>query len=273
MTPFSVCMAVYHGDKPTDLVTAVESIYQQQTLKPNEIILVVDGPVPAEMNRAIDKLKHNIGCMKVARFAENRGHAAARQAGIEAASNDVIALMDADDISLPNRFEKQIAFIETHPGIAVLGGQITEFVNSTSNVVGRRKVPLSHKEILAYIKKRCPFNQMTVILSRTQVLNAGGYQDWYCDEDYYLWTRMALEDCQFANLPDTLVNVRVGKEMYQRRGGWRYFKSEAKLQRYMLHHGVISLPRYLYNVAGRFAIQVAMPNSLRGFIFQRLFRE
>ena len=77
----------------------------------------------------------------------------------------------------------------------------------------------------------------------------------------------------FANLPDNLVNVRVGEEMYQRRGGVRYFKSEARLQKYMLNHDIISLPRFIYNIVGRFVIQVAMPNSLRGFVFQKIFRK
>ena len=266
-------MAVYHGDKPADFVTSVESIYQQQTLKPNEFVLVVDGPVPERMAKTISKLESDIECLKVIRFAENRGHAAARQAGLEAASNEVIALMDADDISLPNRFEKQIAFMEAHPDVAVVGGQISEFIDSTDNIVGRREVPLSNEEIYSYIKRRCPFNQMTVMLSRAKVIEAGGYIDWFCNEDYYLWIRLALANNQFANLTDILVNVRVGKEMYQRRGGWRYFKSETKLQGYMLQHNVISLPRYLYNVAGRFVIQVAIPNRLRGFIFQKLFRK
>ena len=84
---------------------------------------------------------------------------------------------------------------------------------------------------------------------------------------------MALDGCKFVNVPDVLVNVRVGAEMYSRRGGWRYFRSEAKLQGYMLRHKLIGLPRYLYNVAGRFAVQVAMPNKVRGFVFQKLFRK
>lgn len=105
------------------------------------------------------------------------------------------------------------------------------------------------------------------------MLNVGGYQEWYCNEDYYLWIRMAQAGCKFANLPDVLVKVRVGKEMYQRRGGWKYFRSEKGLQDYMRKHRMISLARYCYNVAGRFVIQVAMPNRLRGFIFQKLFRK
>ena len=116
-------------------------------------------------------------------------------------------------------------------------------------------------------------NLVTVMFRKDAVQTIGGFIDWYCEEDYYLWIRMAEAGYKFANLPDTLVNVRVGKDMYRRRGGWKYFKSEAKLQGYMLSHKIISLPRYAYNVAGRFAVQVAMPNWLRGFVFQKLFRK
>ena len=116
-------------------------------------------------------------------------------------------------------------------------------------------------------------NLVTVMYRKSAVKAVGGFMDWYCEEDYYLWIRLAEARYKFANLPDNLVNVRVGKEMYQRRGGWRYFKSEARLQRYMLNHGIISFPRYCFNTFGRFVVQVAMPNKLRGFIFQKLFRK
>lgn len=133
MQNFSVCMAVYFGDKPIGLKLAVESIYQHQTLMPNEIVLVVDGPVHDEMNHIIAHLQKSIECLKVIRFKENLGHAAARRAGVAAAKNATIALMDADDISLPDRFEKQISYMAAHPEVAVVGGQIAEFINDDSN--------------------------------------------------------------------------------------------------------------------------------------------
>ncbi|MCM1140285.1 MAG: hypothetical protein NC453_17090 [Muribaculum sp.] len=114
---------------------------------------------------------------------------------------------------------------------------------------------------------------MSVTTLRSRVVAVGNYLDWLFNEDYYLWIRMAEAGYGFANLPDILVNVRVGKDMYARRGGWRYFKSEKGLQDYMLKRKMISMPRYCYNVLGRFVIQVAMPNRLRGFIFQKLFRK
>ena len=108
---------------------------------------------------------------------------------------------------------------------------------------------------------------------KSAVQAVGGFKDWHYNEDYYLWIRLAINGAHFANLSETLVFVRVGKEMYQRRGGWKYFKSERGIQRYMLQHKMISFPRYCYNVLGRFVVQVLMTNRVRGFVFQKLFRK
>lgn len=270
---FSVAMAVYRGDNAADFATAVHSIYSQQSVRPQEIIIVVDGPIPDELEATLAELKRQIDVIRFVRFDENRGHAAARQAGLEAASNELVAIMDADDISVPDRFEKQLAAFNDHPEAAVVGGQIKEFIDSTDNVVGERIVPLGDADIKRYLRSRCPMNLVTVMYRKQAVEAVGGFMDWYCEEDYYLWVRLAEAGYKFANVSDNLVNVRVGCEMYRRRGGWRYFKSEASLQWYMFRHDIISLPRYFYNVAGRFAVQVAMPNCVRGFIFQKLFRK
>ncbi len=269
---FSVCMCVYRGDKPEYFLTAVRSIINQ-SLRPSEIVLVVDGPIPQVLEEAISTLQQEFQSFKVVRFEKNQGHSMARRASIENASCEWVAIMDSDDIAVPDRFEKQFAFLSKYPDVHVLGGQIAEFIDSTDNVVGRRIVPCTHEELTHLIKRRCPFNQMSVTMLRSPLIDVGNYQEWYCDEDYYLWIRMMMHGCRFANLPDILVYARVGKEMYQRRGGWKYFKSEAKLQKYMWKHGIIALPRLCYNVFGRFVIQVAMPNWLRGFVFQKLFRK
>ena len=115
-------------------------------------------------------------------------------------------------------------------------------------------------------------NQVTVMFKKDDVAEVGGYIDWYCEEDYYLWIRLAIAGKKFGNVNENLVNVRVGDEMYQRRGGWKYFKSEAKLQKYMLSNGMINSLRYLINVCERLLLQVLMPNKLRGWIFQKLAR-
>ena len=155
----------------------------------------------------------------------------------------------------------------------MVGGIINEFIQTTENVVGTRMVPENDADIKEYLRSRCPMNLVTVMLKKSDVMKVGGYQDWYCEEDYYLWIRLTLAGYKFYNIQDNLVNVRVGEEMYQRRGGKKYFDSEVRLQKYMLNHNLISFPNYLYNVLVRFIVQVALPNKLRGWVFQTYARK
>ena len=208
----------------------------------------------------------------IIKLAKNQGLGNALRVAVEKAKYDWVARMDSDDIAVSNRFEKQITFLQENLDVDIVGGQITEFIDVESNIVGLRNVPLLSADINVYIKARCPFNHMTVMFRKDKILAVGNYIDWHYNEDYFLWIRMFLAGCQFANLPETLVNVRVGKEMYQRRGGWKYFLSEAKLQKYMFDNDIIGIIRFAYNVLGRFVIQVLMPNKLRCFVFQKLFR-
>lgn len=265
-------MSVYKNDNTTNFEDAVLSIYNQ-TCCPDEIILVIDGPVPELMRNTIDILKEKTGIMKVIQLEQNMGHAIARQTGLKAAKNDFCAVMDADDLSVSNRFEKQLKAFEQNPNVSVVGGLINEFIHKIDNVVGTRIVPEKDANIKEYLKSRCPMNLVTVMLKKSDVMKVGGYQDWYCEEDYYLWIRLALAGYKFYNIQENLVNVRVGEEMYQRRGGKKYFQSEARLQKYMLDHKLISFPKYVYNVLVRWTIQVAMPNRVRGWVFQTFARK
>lgn len=271
-TPFSVAISVYKSDDPKFFDRALFSITEMQTIKPDEIVLVVDGPVCEELNRVIEKYEHLYSIFHIIRLEKNGGLGNALKIAVESSKYDLIARMDSDDVSLPTRFEQQLRYFEEHPEVDIVGGDITEFIGDESNIVGKRVVPKSNEEIREYMRRRCAFNHMSVMYKRNAVQGAGGYQDWFYNEDYYLWIRMWLNHAVFANTGSILVNVRVGKEMYQRRGGWKYFKSEAKLQSFMLKKGVIRVPRYLVNVSERLILQVLMPNKVRGFLFQKLAR-
>lgn len=267
---FSVLICVYKKDNPEHFKQALESIINQ-TVIPNEVVLVVDGPIPESINKVI-KSMDEISFFKVVRILQNVGHGNARKIGLENCSNQLIALMDADDISVPDRFEKQLKCFELNGDLSVVGGNIKEFINSISNVIAIREVPQVDVDIKAYMKKRCPFNQPTVMFKHSDVMKAGGYQDWFCNEDYYLWLRMYQNGANFKNLKECLVYMRVSDEMYQRRGGWKYFKSEAGLQKYMLNNKIIVINNYIFNILIRFIVQVVMPNKIRGFLFKRFAR-
>ncbi len=268
--PFSVSMCVYGKDNPEWFKTAVNSVLDQ-TVKPKEIVLVVDGPVPNELDLIINEYEKN-PIFKIIRLEVNQGHGNARRIGLQSCSYDLVALMDADDICLSDRFEKQLRIFQESPEISIVGGNISEFIGEEDNIVGYRIVPETHEEIVKYLKKRCPFNQMTVMFNKNDVALVGGYVDWYCDEDYYLWIRMFLAKKKFANINEVLVNVRVGKEMYSRRGGWKYFKSERSLQIFMRKNKIINFGTYFFNVLKRFIVQVLLPNKLRGWIFKKFAR-
>lgn len=270
--PFSVAMSVYKNDNPAFFEKALESIITNQTQKPSEIIVVVDGPVSKELNDVLEKYTSQYSVFNVIRLSENGGLGNALRVAVENASNELIARMDSDDIAIPARFEKQLQFFALHPETDIVGGNISEFIDKPENTVGKRIVPTSDKEIKSYIKKRCPFNHMTVMFKKSVINRAGGYVDWYYNEDYYLWIRLYLNNAEFANVNDILVNVRVGEDMYRRRGGIKYFNSEAKLQKYMLDNKAIGLGRYILNVSERLVLQVLMPNSLRGWFFKRFAR-
>ncbi len=267
---FSVSMCVYKNDNSEHFHQAIESIINQ-TIKPNEIVLVVDGPIPPSIDHII-KLYEKEDFFNVIRLPENVGHGNARRIGLEYCTYELVALMDADDISLPDRFEKQIRCFKEDNSLSIVGGNIEEFIGTPDNIIGIRAVPENDKEIKEYLKKRCPLNQVTVMFKASVVEAAGGYIDWFNEEDYYLWIRMFQNNAVFKNLNDTLVYVRVGNEMYSRRGGWKYFSSEAKLQKYMLNNKIINVIDFAINVFLRFVVQVLMPNKVRGLVFAKFAR-
>lgn len=268
---FSATISCYKNDSPKDFETAFLSIYNQ-TVSPDEIIITVDGPISSELEQVVSRFEREFQAV-ILRSAQNNGLGMAHALAVSHAKYDYIAIMDADDISVPDRFEKQLAVIAEHPEIDVIGGQIDEFIGSPENVVGIRSVPLEDHMVKRYLRRRCPFNHMTILMNSHMVKEAGNYQDWHYNEDYFLYCRMLEKGAVFCNLPDILVHVRVGEEMYRRRGGWKYFKSEARLQGWMLRHKIISLPQYCMNVLLRLCVQVMMPNCLRGLVFRRLFRK
>ena len=268
---FSVSMSVYKNDNAQHFRDALDSLYNQ-TLLPSEIVLVVDGPVKSDISNVIFDFENKNKNFKVIRLDKNLGHAGARRAGLENCSFEIVALMDSDDLSVRNRFEKQITALLEEDLTTIVGGQIEEFDDDKDKVVGYRNVPLKDKEIKEYMKLRCPMNQVTVMFKKQDVLSVGGYMDWHNNEDYYLWIRMALAGQKFKNIDDVLVKVRVNHSTYNRRGGWRYFKSEKKIQSLMFKEKIIKLNRYIINVSIRFIVQIAMPNSVRKYLFIKLFR-
>ena len=268
---FSVSISVYNKDNPEYFSEALHSIYNQ-TLVPEEVVLVVDGPVSSKIKNIIHDYEVS-KLLKVVWLKDNVGHGKARRIGLNNCSNEYVAIMDSDDICDKERFEKQVECFRDDKDLSIVGGSIIEFIEDVSRVIGKRTIPSNHSDIVRYMKSRCPFNQMTVMFKKSDVEISGGYLDWYHNEDYYLWLRMYQNSCKFYNLQDVLVYARAGKDFYNRRGGWKYFVSELKLQRYMYKNGIINFLFFLRNILVRFIVQIILTNNLRGFVFKKYFRE
>lgn len=268
---FSVIMSVYKNDKPEQLDVALESIINQ-TLPPNEIIVVVDGPVPDESVRVLENKKQVYSELKVFYQKENQGLGAVLRIAVANAQYDYLARMDSDDIALPNRFELQMNEFRKDSKLSLVGGMITEFVDTPNNIISKRILPCSDADIKQFMKSRCGVNHMTVIMKKEDLLKAGNYQPDFRQEDYYLWARMILAGCTFKNIPEVVVNVRSGYDQFARRGGLKYYKDVLKFNRWMYEKKLISLPRMVYNDCVRGLVQFLLPNSIRTFIYKKALR-
>ena len=268
---FSVIMSVYKNDKPEQLDVALDSIINQ-TLPPNEIIVVVDGPVPDESVRVLENKKQVYSELKVFYQKENQGLGAVLRIAVANAQYDYLARMDSDDIALPNRFELQMNEFRKDSKLSLVGGMITEFVDTPDNIISKRILPCSDADIKQFMKSRCGVNHMTVIMKKEDLLKAGNYQPDFRQEDYYLWARMILAGCTFKNIPEVVVNVRSGYDQFARRGGLKYYKDVLKFNRWMYEKKLISLPRMVYNDCVRGLVQFLLPNSIRTFIYKKALR-
>ena len=273
MQEFSVLMSVYKNDVAENVKTAVKSIVEQ-TARPSQVVIVVDGPVPDYTLQALNDLqKEYVDLIEIYPLEQNVGLGNALKEGMKYCKYELVARMDSDDIAVESRFEKQLAMFENDGELSIVGSDIAEFIGDESNVVSVRDVPQEHNEIGEYLKKRCPFNHMTVMFKKSQVEKAGGYLHWFYNEDSYLWVRMYLAGCKFANIKENLVYARINEDTFYRRGGKKYYNSERDLFKFMLNNKIINKSQYRKSCLMRYIIQVLMPNRIRKFVFLKLMRQ
>lgn len=267
---FSVLMSLYIKENPLYLRQSLDSVFNQ-TQPPDEVILVEDGPLTNELYEVLEEFKKNYSNFITIPLSENQGLGKALNVGLIYCSHELVARMDTDDICFPNRFEKQIKFMSENPDIDISGSFIEEFEDSISNKKDIKTAPLTHSEISQYIKSRNPLNHPTVIFRKSAVLNAGGYQHFPLFEDWFLWVRMYLNGKKFANIQEPLLHFRVSKDMYNRRGGFKYAKDSTRFQWMLYQNKLKSLPAFIKDSSIRGTVYL-MPTKLREFIYTNFLR-
>lgn len=268
MLDFTVLMSIYHKENFEWFERALISIWDEQTLKPTQIVLVQDGPLTEELSAVLTGWKEKLGdILTLVPLEKNVGLAAALNEGLKHCQCELVARMDTDDIAVPERFERQLAFMQNNPEVAVSSGLIEEWSQDFSYKVSERCLPLHHQEIIKLAKKRSPISHPAVIFRKSAVLSAGGYPDIY-PEDYPLWGAMLSQGYIFANLSDLLLKMRVGNALTERRG-LQFLKGEIKIYRYFLDIGFINRFEYLTNCILRGAVRLS-PVWLKKILYKYL---
>lgn len=271
---YSVLMSVYKKDSPEYLQIALKSIYEQQSIKPDEIVIVVDGPIPENLREVLDSFKKDKEkIVKIIQQEQNKGLGEALKKGTEYCTGDYIFRMDSDDISVFDRFEKQINYIEKHSNIDVLGGNIAEFQKSIDEENKRLRVcPMNHEDIVKMGKKRNPMNHVTVCIKKEALVNSGGYQSLLYLEDYYLWLRMIVNNCKLENLNETLVLVRVGNGFEGRRSTKKHIEGWRTLQNFMKKNKMINFLEAKLNMI-YIRVFVSTPPWIKKIIYKFILRK
>ena len=270
-TKVSVLMSVYIKEKPEYFKAAMDSVLAQ-TYPASEIMLIEDGPLTEELYEAIRFYAERYPKVnKTFAFEQNQQLGRALAKGVELCRNELVARMDTDDIAMPDRIEKQVAYMEAHPEVHVLGGAIREF-NDEGTTDRVKLMPKTQEEILAYVKNRNPLNHMTVMFRKSAILEVGNYQHFPYLEDYSLWSRMLSKNYQIRNIDDILVKARTSMALVGRRSGWAYFKDFAKLRKLQHKLGLTSVLEYMISMAGTFVV-IMQPKFVKELAYKKILRK
>jgi len=258
----SVLMSVYGKEKPAYLLECLNSLCNQ-SLKADEIVLVEDGPLTDELLTVIDNFRSELP-IKSIKLELNVGLAVALNEGLKYCTHELVARMDSDDISLPERFEKQVKFMMDNPDIAVSSAVLQEF-DDTGKRFSSRTLPLSHDELVIFAKTRSPISHAVAIFRKKIVIDVGGYPLFKRSQDVALWSLLIIKGYKLANLPETLFLVRAGDE-FMARSGLKNFKYEYDVINYQREIGFLSLSSYVTNVLIRLFIAI-LPSNFKKILY------
>ncbi|WP_396453419.1 glycosyltransferase [Leucobacter aridicollis] len=264
---FSLLLPVYAGDTPAFLRLAYESSVDDQVVRPAEAVIVQDGPVPAPLEAELARIERDSPIpVRIVRLPENRGLTVALNAGLDACAYPVVARMDADDVSDPQRFRKQLAVM--NEGADLVGTGMVEFESDPAIVAAVRVPPTGADRIREHARTHNPFNHPTMMYRVSALDAVGRYQPLGKMEDYWLGVRLIASGARVENIAEPLVRYRVGAGAFARRGGWQEAKTEWTLQREMLRIGFITRTQYVRNVVVK-GVYRLMPASLKRVLFRR----
>lgn len=268
---YSFLMSIYEKTKASELSRSIDCMLGQ-TVPPSEIVIVKDGGLPPALDKLLADyaLKHP-NVMKIVGYPSNQGLWYALRMGLGECSNELVARMDSDDYSCPDRIEQELAVMRNDPSIDCVGTNVIEFEGSLDNQVSLVDLPSNHEDILRFGKRRCPFRHPTLLYKKSVVLQSGGYQEMPLFEDYDLYMRMVSAGAKFQNIAEPLVFVGVDRSFFQRRGDPSYLKKMVYFRTTCLKRRDINAFEYTTSIIPH-AIVCLLPNRLREFAYKTFLR-
>jgi glycosyltransferase involved in cell wall biosynthesis len=230
--------------------------------------MVVDGPIGSELEEVVSFWLNRLGpdLLSIVRLPENSGLGAALNKGLEYCRFDLVARMDTDDISLPMRFEKQVAFMVEHPEVSASSCYIEEWDAGMNQFLGLRKVPLESADVYTLAKRRCPLSHPAAIFRKSSVSAVGGYPPLRKAQDYALWAAMLQHGFVLCNIPDVLFKMRIQGDVSAKRG-FEHLKAEYAILRYQRKVGFITKTDFLTNLTLRALLRLS-PAPVRAFLYK-----
>ena len=264
-------MSIYFKEKPAYFDVSLESILVNQTLPPNEFVLVCDGDLTPELEAVIDKYQRKFpDVMKVYR-KENGGLGKALNFGLPRCLYPIVARADSDDVCVPQRFEKQVKYMDEHPEVSVISSYIDEFDEDWRKPMQMKTLPLSHDELYEWAKFRNPLNHMAVMMRRDDIVRIGSYHHVPYSEDYELWVRVLISGMKIGNIGEVLVHARTGNGMVKRRGTKSIVGSWRLINKEMLDAGMINYALFVRNMLA-VNVFVFIPEGLKNFLYRKVLR-
>ena len=270
MSDIAVIISVYHKTDLIKLELSLKSIINQ-SLKPDVILIVCDGCSTEWISVSIGNIDFHGIKICVTGYEENKGPGYARDYGIRNTTQKYIAIMDSDDICMPERLELQYQFMQKNPTVSVVGGLIKEF-NKESAQIRFRNVPLSYDDVMKTVKIKSPINNVTSFFIREDYLIVGGYPALRSSEDYCLWVRFISYGKIICNINKVLVNAEFDESALVRRHGWLHFCNDKFTQDELLGNKIIAYPEYCRNILKYFVFRY-MPNSLKSILYKFILRQ
>ena len=267
--PYSVLMTVYKKDNPEYFQQSLKSMLEQ-SVPPDEVLVITDGPITDELQTVIDTLDKNYpGIINEIRLNENVGLGTALKIGVPKCKHELIARMDSDDISLPDRCKLQLKAFAENPLLDIVGFSIKEFSGCVDNIVGERKVPESNTEIYKFAKLRDPFNHPTVMFRKSKIISSGNYGDYRKNQDSDLWIKMMSNNAVCMNLSSDQFRFRFDDATYARRKNWLNTRSLLEIRYKAWKSGYNTLVEFLIismGQLGRYILPIEFQKFLYKFI-------